>query len=324
MNTVLKQAREVLSIEAEAIQALMPRLNGQFTEAVNKILECSGRVIVTGMGKSGLVGKKIAATLASTGTPSFFLHPAEGIHGDLGMVTSTDIVLAISSSGETGELIAILPAIRRIGASIIAMCGRENSTLGQNADIWLDIAVEKEACPLGLAPTASTTVTLALGDALAVSLLSVRKFRPEDFALFHPGGTLGRKLLLTVENVMHSGQDNPLVTLEKTVKEALFVITEKGLGATSVVGDDGKLAGIITDGDIRRGLEQGHDFLDKPVDVLMTKNPRTITQEKLAAQALHQMEKNKPRPITVLPVVDEEGRSIGMLHITDLLRQGVV
>lgn len=324
MNMVLKQAREVLSIEAEAIQALVPRINGQFTEAVNKILECSGRVIVTGMGKSGLVGKKIAATLASTGTPSFFLHPAEGIHGDLGMVTSVDIVLAISSSGETGELIAILPAIRRIGASIIAMCGRESSTLGQNADIWLDIAVEKEACPLGLAPTASTTVTLALGDALAVSLLSVRKFRPEDFALFHPGGTLGRKLLLTVENVMHSGQDNPLVTLEKTVKEALFVITEKGLGATSVVDDDGKLAGIITDGDIRRGLEQGHDFLDKPVDVLMTKNPRTITKEKLAAQALHQMEKNKPRPITVLPVVDEAGQSVGMLHITDLLRQGVV
>lgn len=321
---IIDQARHVLAMEAAAIEALIPRINGQFTAAVNMILACKGRVIITGMGKSGLVGKKIAATLASTGTPSFFLHPAEGIHGDLGMVTSDDIVIAISNSGETNEIISIIPAIKRIGASIIAMCGREISSLVQNSDIFLDVAVEREACPLGLAPTSSTTATLALGDALAVALLSERNFTPEDFALFHPGGSLGRKLLLTVENVMHSGEDNPIVTLDKTVKEALFVITAKGLGVTTVIDDGGRLVGIITDGDIRRGLEKGHEFLDKQVEAIMTKTPRTITKEKLAAQALNIMEKNKPRPITVLPVVDADYRAIGMIHLTDLLRQGVV
>lgn len=322
--SILDQAKQVLADEAAAIQALIPRIDGHFSAAVNMMLECPGRVVVTGMGKSGLIGKKIAATLASTGTPSFFLHPAEGIHGDLGMVTSSDIVLAISNSGETNEIVAIIPALKRIGSSIIAMCGRENSTLVQNADVFLDIGVEKEACPLGLAPTSSTTATLAMGDALAVALLSARKFKPEDFALFHPGGSLGRKLLLTVENVMHAGEENPTVTADKTVKEALFVITAKGLGVVSVIDNNGKLLGIMTDGDIRRGLEKGHEFLDKPVELSMTKNPRTITKDKLAAQALNKMEKNKPRPITVLPVVDEENRAIGMLHLTDLLRQGVV
>lgn len=321
---IIEQARQVLAVEAAAIEALIPRINGQFTAAVERILTCKGRVIVTGMGKSGLIGKKIAATLASTGTPSFFLHPAEGIHGDLGMVTADDMVLAISNSGETAEVISIIPALQRIGAQLIAMTGREQSTLARVADIFLDVAVEKEACPLGLAPTASTTATLALGDALAVALLSCRKFTPEDFALFHPGGSLGRKLLLTVENVMHSGEDNPVITVEKSVKEALFVMTAKGLGATAVVAEDGRLLGIITDGDIRRGLEKGHDFLDKTVDALMTKTPRTITKDKLAAQALRIMEKNKPRPITVLPVVDEQFHAIGIIHLTDLLRQGVV
>lgn len=321
---IIEQARQVLTIEAAAIEALIPRINGQFTAAVMMILACKGRVIVTGMGKSGLVGKKIAATLASTGTPSFFLHPAEGIHGDLGMVTAEDIVLALSNSGETGEIISIIPAIKRIGAPIIAMCGREQSTLAQTAEVFLDVSVCQEACPLGLAPTASTTATLAMGDALAVALLSERKFTPEDFALFHPGGSLGRKLLLTVENIMHSGEDNPIVSLDKTVKEALFIMTAKGLGVTSVVDAELRLVGIVTDGDIRRGLEQGHDFLDKPVTDLMTKTPRTITADKLAAQALSIMEKNKPRPITVLPVVDADQRAIGIIHLTDLLRQGVV
>lgn len=321
---IIEQARQVLAAEAAAIEALIPRINGQFTAAVQLILEGRGRVIVTGMGKSGLIGKKIAATLASTGTPSFFLHPAEGIHGDLGMVTSEDIVLALSNSGETAEVIGILPAIRRIGARIIAMAGREQSTLAQNADVFLDVAVEKEACPMGLAPTASTTAALAMGDALAVALLSSRKFTPEDFALFHPGGSLGRKLLLTVDNVMHTGEDNPVVAADKLVKEALFVMTAKGLGVTSVVDKEGKLLGIVTDGDIRRGLENGHDFLDRPVDAIMTKTPRTITKDKLAAQALNLMEKNKPRPITVLPVVDDQFRAIGIIHLTDLLRQGVV
>ena len=323
MSAFLEQARNVLTVEAEAITALIPRINGQFSAAVDMILRCQGRVVVTGMGKSGIIGRKINATLASTGTPSLFLHPAEGIHGDLGMVTASDIVIAISNSGETSELLGILPSIKRIGAPIIAFCGREQSTLAKHADVVLDISVTKEACPLGLAPTASTTATLAMGDALAVALLTARKFRPEDFAIFHPGGALGRKLLLTVEEVMHQGDDNPLVEIDKTVKEALFVITSKGLGATAVV-DGGKLIGLITDGDIRRGLEKGHDFLDKPVSALMTKSPLTITSDRLAAEALRIMENHKPRPITVLPVVDREFQAIGMIHLTDLLRQGVV
>ncbi|MBP2627237.1 MAG: KpsF/GutQ family protein [Firmicutes bacterium] len=321
---IIEQAKEVLAIEATAIQNLIPRINGQFTEAIKMILACRGRVIVTGMGKSGLIGKKIAATLASTGTPAFFLHPAEGIHGDLGMVTADDVVLALSNSGETAEVVRIIPAIKRIGAPIVAMCGCSESTMVKNADAFLDVTVDREACPLGLAPTASTTAALAMGDALAVALLSERKFTPENFALFHPGGTLGRKLLLTVEDVMHAGEDNPVVTIEKTVKEALFVITGKGLGVTNVVDENGCLLGIITDGDIRRGLERGHEFLDKTVDALMTKTPRTITPDKLAVQALNMMEKNHPRPITVLPVVDVNNYSIGIIHLTDLLRQGVV
>ncbi len=321
---ILEQAKEVLAIEAAAITALIARLDGQFTATVDLILGCSGRVIVTGIGKSGLVGRKIAATLASTGTPAFFLHPAEANHGDLGMVTGDDVVLALSQSGETDEVLRILPAIKRLGAKVVAMTGREQSTLARNADVVLDVAVEKEACPLGLAPTASTTAMLAMGDALAVALLSARKFTPEDFALFHPGGSLGRKLLLTVEQVMHSGEENPLTPLGKTVKEALFVITAKGLGATSVVDEAGRLQGIITDGDIRRSLEKGYDFLNKRVEEVMTRTAKTITPGRLAAQALHMMEKNKPRPITVLPVVDDEQRAIGMIHLTDLLRQGVV
>ena len=322
----IEQARACLELEAEAIRALIPRINDQFVIAMNMILHCSGRVVVTGMGKSGLIGKKIAATLASTGTPAFFLHPAEGIHGDLGMVTAADIVLAISNSGETSELISILPAIKRIGAAIIAMTGREQCTLVQNADAFLNVAVEKEACPLGLAPTASTTAALAMGDALAVALLSARNFTPEEFALYHPGGSLGRKLLLTVENVMRGGEDLPVVTPDKTVKEALFTITAKGLGAVLVVESLAgmQLVGLLTDGDIRRSLENGHEFLDKPVGELMTRHPRTIAKDKLAGHALNIMEKNQPRPITLLPVVDSQFRAIGIIHLTDLLRQGVV
>ncbi len=321
---MIEQAKQVLRMEADAIESLISRIDERFIQAANLILQGKGRVIVTGMGKPGHIGQKITATLLSTGTPSFFLHPAEGIHGDLGMVTKDDIVLAISNSGETSEIINILAPIRRIGAKIIAICGREDSTLGQNADIFLDAYVEKEACPLGLAPTTSTTVELALGDALAVVLMSARKFTPEDFAIFHPGGALGRKLLLKVEDIMHSGQENPTVTLHQTVKEALFVITAKGLGATSIVDENNRLLGLITDGDIRRSLEKGHDFLNERVDKLMTPRPCTITQDKLAAQALNLMESNKPKPITVLPVVDQNDHVIGMIHLTDLLRQGVV
>lgn len=321
---IIEQAQKVLAVEAQAIERLIPRIDEHFIKAIELLLDCKGRVIVTGMGKSGLVGKKIAATLASTGTPSFFLHPAEGIHGDLGMVTADDVVISLSNSGETTEVVSILPIIKRIGASIIAMCGNSKSTMALNADVFIDVSVDEEACPLGLAPTASTTATLAMGDAIAVVLLSKRKFTPEDFALFHPGGSLGRKLLLTVENVMHSGEDNPIVSAETNVKEALFVMTSKGLGATAVVDQSGCLLGILTDGDIRRGLETGHQFLEESVVNIMTKTPKTITADKLAAAALSIMEKNKPRPITVLPVVDKNNFVIGIVHLTDLLRQGVV
>ena len=321
---MLENARNVLKMEADAILELIPRINGQFTAAVEMILACPGRTVITGMGKSGIIGRKMAATLASTGTPSFYLHPAEGIHGDLGMVTAEDVVIALSNSGETGEILHILPSLRRIGAKVIAMVGNPNSSLGKNADVVLDVGVSKEACPLGLAPTSSTTAALAFGDALAVALLSKRKFTADQFAVFHPGGSLGRKLLMTVADVMHAGDENPLVKGDMKVQDALFIITDKGLGAVSVVDDENKMIGVLTDGDIRRGLSQGFSFLTRPVTELMTKAPKTITQDKLAAEALHLMESNKPRPITVLPVIDAEKHVIGLLHMTDLVRQGVV
>ena len=321
---MLENARNVLKMEAEAILELVPRINGQFTAAVEMILACPGRTVITGMGKSGIIGRKMAATLASTGTPSFYLHPAEGIHGDLGMVTADDVVIALSNSGETGEILHILPSLRRIGAKVIAMVGNPNSSLGKNADVVLDVGVSKEACPLGLAPTSSTTAALAFGDALAVALLSKRKFTADQFAVFHPGGSLGRKLLMTVADVMHAGDENPLVKGDMKVQDALFIITDKGLGAVSVVDDENKMIGVLTDGDIRRGLSQGFSFLTRPVTELMTKAPKTITQDKLAAEALHLMESNKPRPITVLPVIDADKHVIGLLHMTDLVRQGVV
>jgi len=324
-DTVIREkAVETLEIEAAAVKRLTERIDEEFVAAVNCILACKARVIVTGMGKSGHVGRKIAATLASTGTPSFFLHPAEAFHGDLGMVTEQDVVIAISNSGESSEIVNILPIIRRIGATIIAMSGRRTSQLGQFADYFIDISVEREACPLGLAPTASTTATLAMGDAIAMALMSCRNFTSQDFALFHPGGALGRRLLLTVRNVMHTDGDNPLIHKGKTAKDALFVMTDKGLGAASVIDDDGKFLGLITDGIIRRALAKDNDFLDEPVESIMFTSPLTISPEKMAAQALHVMEQHKPNPVTVLPVIDKEHRPIGMVHLTDLLRQGVV
>lgn len=321
---IKEKALETLRIETDALQKLLSRIDDEFEAAARAILDCKGRVIVSGIGKSGHVGQKIAASLASTGTPSFFMHPAEAFHGDLGMVTQNDIVLAISNSGETNEMINILPVIRRIGAKIIALCGRRDSTLGKNADFFIDAGVEKEACPLGLAPTASTTAALAMGDALAMALLAARNFTEQDFAVFHPGGSLGRKLLLTVENVMRSGEDNPIIEAGRTAKEALFIMTSTGLGATSVVDANGKFIGLVTDGDVRRCLAKGPEFLNEPVEHFMTKKPETITKDKLAASALSLMEKHQPRPITVLPVVDEEGTPLGIVHLTDLLRQGVV
>lgn len=321
---MLDTAKDVLKLEAEAILSLIPTLGEQFNDAVKMMLDCKGRVIITGMGKSGIVGRKISATMASTGTPSFFLHPAEAIHGDLGMVTVDDVVLAISNSGETGEVLEILPSVKRIGAKLISITGNDQSTLAQNADISLQVKVEKEACPLGLAPTASTTATLAYGDALAVTLLSRRKFTADEFAIFHPGGSLGRKLLLTVEDVMHKEQEIPLIEEDKTVQEALFVITDKGLGMTVVTDKCGKMVGLLTDGDIRRGLEKGLEFIRQPVKDIMTVSPKTIKASKLAAHALHIMENNKPRPITVLLVVNEAAELVGVLHMTDLLKKGVV
>lgn len=323
-DVMLEQARQVLRMEAEAVLEQVERIDEHFKAAVEMILACPGRTVITGMGKSGIIGRKMAATLASTGTPSFYLHPAEGIHGDLGMVTEGDVVIALSNSGETGEVLHILPSLRRIGAKLIAMVGNPNSTLAKNSDIVLNVGVTREACPLGLAPTSSTTAALAYGDALALALLSKRKFTASQFAVFHPGGSLGRKLLLTVEDIMHSGTENPLVKADISVQDALFVITDKGLGAVSVVDDDNEMLGVLTDGDIRRGLSKGVDFLKRPVTELMTASPKTITKEKLAAQALHIMESNRPKPITVLPVVDAENHVIGLLHMTDLVRQGVV
>lgn len=317
----LDKAKEVFQIEAQAILKLGENLDQGFIQAVETILACKGRVVVTGMGKSGLIGRKIAATLASTGTPAFFLHPAEGIHGDLGMVTRQDVVIAISNSGETEEIVNILPVLKRIGSTVIALTGKKESTLAKNSEIFLSVGIEKEACPLGLAPTASTTATLAMGDALAIVLLEARNFRPEDFALFHPGGSLGRRLLLTVGDLMHGGEEIPLVQSGRKVKEALFEITAKKLGAVSVIDEKGYLLGIVTDGDIRRHLEQDEKLLEKEVSEIMTEGPKTIGSGRLAAQALKLME---DQSITVLPVVDDQQKIIGMIHLHNLLKAGIV
>ena len=318
------KAIETLKIEAAAVENLIPRIDDEFIAAVEKIMSCRGRVVVTGMGKSGHIGRKIAATLASTGTPSFFMHPAEAYHGDLGMLTENDVLIAISNSGESSEIVNILPVVHRIGAAIIAMSGKRTSTLGKNCDYFINIGVEREACPLGLAPTASTTATLAMGDALAMALMEEKKFTSNDFALFHPGGALGRKLLLTVGDVMHSGEDNPIVKVGATAKDALFEMTAKGLGAVSVVDENNKFVGLVTDGIIRRALEKSRSFIDEPVEHIMFKQPLIISADKLAAAALSVMEKHKPRPVTVLPVIDENNFPVGIIHLTDLLRQGVV
>jgi len=318
---IKKQAKDVLDIESEAILNLKESINGQFVEIVKEILNCPGRVIMTGMGKSGLIAKKLAATLASTGTPSFFLHPAEAIHGDLGMVTKDDIVIALSNSGETNEVLNIVPVIKRIGAKIIAMTGGLDSTLARNSDYLLNTGVKEEACPLDLAPTASTTATLALGDALAIALLEARDFKPEDFALYHPGGSLGKKLLLKVDDVLHVREQNPVVNLETNLKETLFTMTSTGMGAANIIGDDGKLAGIITDGDIRRHLEKSPDLLNKLAGEIMTVNPKTILKDKLAAEALKIMQDYE---IEDLPVVNENNEPLGLINFQDLLKAGVL
>jgi arabinose-5-phosphate isomerase len=320
--SVLAEARRVIQVEADALQAMAGRIDASFEHAVELVLASKGRVVVSGMGKSGLVGQKIASTMASTGTPALFLHPAEGIHGDLGMIMTGDVVIAISNSGETEEMLRILPAIKRIGAHVVSMTGNPTSTLARNSDVHLDVSVKEEACPLGLAPTASTTAALAMGDALAVALLVQRGFRAEDFAIFHPGGSLGKKLLLRVEDLMHVGEEIPLVTEKTLMKEALFVITAKGLGVTGVVSEGGGLCGVITDGDLRRALEKGYDILGQRAEELMKLNPRRIKRHELAAAALQIMEHFS---ITSLFVFEDDicAAPCGIVHLHDILRAGI-
>ena len=322
MHKAFERAVEVLKFEAEAVKRLAQRLDKrEFERAVNMILNCKGRVVVTGIGKSGAIGRKIAATFASTGTPSLFLHPAEGVHGDLGMVTEDDVVLALSHSGETEEVLGILPVLKRIGARIIAVTGRADSTLAKQADVVLLVEVEREACPLNLTPTASTTAMLALGDALAIAVMSGRRFTKEDFAKFHPGGTLGKRLLLRVRDIMRTGDRMAVIGEDMPVREALFAITKAQAGATHVVDKSGRLVGIVTDGDLRRAIMRDEKVLSRPVREIMTRNPITIRPDRLAAEALRLM---RERQIDDLPVVDEEGRPVGMLDVQDLLSAGLV
>ena len=320
MKDIIKKAKEVLKIEAEAILNLIPKINESFCEAVNLMYECKGKIAVTGMGKSGIICKKIAATLASTGTPAFFLHPAEAIHGDLGMIVRGDLVLAISKSGETHEIIALIPAIKRLGVKLIALTGNLNSTLAKNADVVLDVSVKKEACPFGFAPTASTTAALAMGDALAMALLLKRGFKLEDVAIYHPGGALGKRLL-RVGDLMHTGGEIPVVSINTLLKDAIYVMSSKRLGMVCVVDENEELVGIITDGDLRRLIEKDISLLEKEVRYSMTKNPKTISKDTLAAEAVQVMEKYS---ITSLIVINGAKRIEGVIHLHDLLKAKIV
>ncbi len=321
MDNILDIAKRVLKIEADAVSALIERLDSTFEKAVDIIYNSKGRIVVTGMGKSGLIGKKIAATLASTGTPAFFLHPAEAGHGDLGMVTSGDTIVAISNSGETEELIGLLPFLKRFGISLISMTGNPDSTLSKAADVVLDVSIAEEACPLGIVPTASTTAAMAMGDAIAVALLTKRGFKKEDFACFHPGGNLGKRLLIRVKDLMHTGAALPLVSPETPMIKAVMEISSKKLGVTIVADADNRILGIVTDGDLRRGIEKWDKaFFDMKAGEVMTRNPKTISEEELAAKALSIMEN---KSITSLTVPDSEGKAKGIIHLHDILRQGI-
>jgi len=314
-------AKEVLLIESREVEALAHRLDENFNHAIALILQCRGRVVVTGMGKSGHIGNKIAATLASTGTPSFFMHPAEASHGDLGMITKEDVVIAISNSGEADELLTIVPLIKRMGARLISITGNIRSTLSRASDVYLDAHVSQEACPLGLSPTASTTAALALGDALAVVLLDQRGFSSDDYARSHPGGALGRRLLLLVKHVMRSGDAVPSVSIQATVKDALLEMSQKGLGLTAIVDAEYKPLGVFTDGDLRRAFETGLNITDCTMNDVMRMKPLTITPEQLAVDAVEIMEKKK---VTALLVVNAEGILVGALNMHDLLIAKVV
>lgn len=316
-----KMGQAVIRTEIKGLEELLPRIDDAFVTACQHMLSCEGRIVVLGMGKSGHIGGKIAATLASTGSPAFFVHPGEASHGDLGMIKTQDVVLALSNSGETAEITSILPVIKRRGVPLIALTGRPESTLAREADVHISIAVSEEACPLNLAPTASTTATLAMGDALAIALLEERGFTEEDFALSHPGGALGRRLLLHIDDIMHTGNTIPLVHEHAGVREALLEMTAKGLGMTAIVDNDDKLVGIFTDGDLRRALDHEKDLRNLEIDDIMTRNSKTASAGMLAAEALQLMEKHK---INGLFVIDDKEKIIGALNMHDLLRAGVV
>ncbi|MBU2784991.1 MAG: KpsF/GutQ family sugar-phosphate isomerase [Acidithiobacillus ferriphilus] len=320
-ESLLATGRDVLRLEAAAVAALEARLDADFVGACELLLSCRGRIVVTGMGKSGIIAKKIAATLASTGSPALFLHPAEGSHGDLGMLTRQDCLLALSNSGETAELLAILPVVKRLAVPLIAMTGNPQSTLAHSAAVHLNCAVAREACPLNLAPTASTTATLAMGDALAMALLQARGFSADDFALSHPGGSLGKRLLLRVQDVMHRGTSLPKVRADTPLCEAVLEISSKGLGMTAVVDAEDRVLGIFTDGDLRRAFARRQDIWEQPMAELAHAKPATIIAEALAAEALALMENNR---IGALLVTDGEARLIGALNMHDLLRAGIV
>jgi len=320
---VIERAKQVLKIEAQAVAHLIKKLNENFVKAVEILSECQGKVIVTGIGKSGIISQKIASTLACTGTPAFFLHPAEGIHGDLGMMAKRDVVIAVSNSGETNEIAQLLPLIKRLNIKLIVMTGNLNSFLAQSGDVVIDIGVKEEACPLGLVPTASSTAALAMGDALALALLEKRGFEPEDFAILHPGGILGKKLILKVDDLMHRGKEIPLVKHNTLMKEALLEMTSKHLGVTGVVNEDDELIGIITDGDLRRSLEKYNDLLNRSTQEIMTRNPRIIEKDALAAKALQMMEEHKITSLFILEG-DENRKPLGIIHMHDLLRAGIV
>lgn len=318
---LLELAENVLAIEARAVDELRSRLDDSFIAACQLCLEIAGRVVVTGMGKSGHIGGKIAATLASTGTPAFFVHPAEASHGDLGMITKHDLLLAISYSGETPEVVTILPLVKRMGAKLICVTGKPESTLARVADVHLDVSVSEEACPLNLAPTASTTATLAMGDALAVALLESRGFTAEDFALSHPSGSLGKRLLMRVSDVMHTGTEIPQVTADVSLRDGLLEMTRKSLGMTAVVDDDGILLGVFTDGDLRRALDKGIDVYKTDMQSVMHRGGKVTGENVLAAEAVRIMEENK---ITALLVVGDDNRLVGALNIHDIFRAGLV
>lgn len=319
-KTFQQSGKKVIEVEAQALFSLIDRIDASFDQACERLLSCKGRIVVTGMGKSGHIGKKLAATFASTGTAAFFVHPGEAGHGDLGMITADDLVLAISYSGNTDEIITLLPIIKRLGVPLISLTGAPQSRLAEFADINLDVSVAEEACPLGLAPTASTTATLAMGDALAIALLEARGFTTEDFAMSHPAGTLGRKLLLMVQDVMRTGNDIPKVNPEATISNALVEISAKGLGMTAIV-DGQQLKGVFTDGDLRRSLDQGYDLMSTIITDVMTSSCKTVKPHDLAAEAVKIMETNK---VTGLLVLDDQQQLVGVLNIHDLFRAGVM